>query len=429
MANDVFALLARLSVVGSAGILLVGVLRAPARRTVGAEAAYWLWLVVPASLVAVLLPRAPSCLCGPESYVSPLVIRGIGAPLELAPEGEVSDHVLALTMIWGIGAVAAFAYFAWCHHVLSRSLGRLQGRPDGTYSSAGAQQPMLVGACRPRIVLPSDFDSRYSGSERALILAHERAHVARHDALTNGIALALVCLLWFNPIGYWAWSRFRFDQELACDAAVLRRERIPRRRYARALAKTELATSMAIAFGWRRRHPLLERIAMLRHRTPCRTQRVAGYALALVLMLSATYVVWAAPPEEVSAAASSSRSAQGTPRAAPDAPPFGSPVAVSGRSIKVEKNRIVGPELEMIFAPRTPFHFQADSVFNLQAGGWRLAGHVRITAQVVHMVRASPGVITMGVRPVIASAEKAVLTPRQGGGYEVRLDRGSVQFY
>jgi len=153
---------------------------------------------------------------------------------------------------------------------------------------------MLVGGWHPQIVLPSDFDARFSLTERALILAHERAHLQRNDALTNAIASGLVCLFWFNPLVYWAWSGFRFDQEVACDAAVLRQAKVSRRRYARALARTHLATSNAIAFGWRRRHPLIERIAILRRPAPSRSRRLTGYVLALVLMLSGAYVVWAA---------------------------------------------------------------------------------------------------------------------------------------
>lgn len=425
MATDLFAILVRLSVIGSVGILLVSLLRAPARRAVGAEAAYWLWLLLPGILVAVLLPRASSCLCGPDSHVSQLVIRGIGAPLGLAPQVELSYHATLLTVVWGIGAAAAVAYFACCQHLLKSSLGQLQCRPDGTYLSQSARQPMLVGAWHPRIVLPDDFEIRYSESERAVILAHERAHVRRHDPLTNGIALGLVCLFWFNPIGYWAWSRFRFDQEIACDAAVLRGARISRRRYARALAKTELTTWMAIAFGWRRGHPLVARVAMLRHRSPGRTQRIAGYAIALVLMLAGTYVVWAAQPEKDPALDRSA--AQRTPRATPGVPWAWSPVRFYGPHIKIEKNRIAGPLLNMILAPRVPFYFRADSVSVRGNGGWMLEGHVRITAPVTRMVQALPGVAAMGVRPVIASAQKAVLTPQSDGGFKVTLDSGSVE--
>jgi bla regulator protein BlaR1 len=155
----------------------------------------------------------------------------------------------------------------------------------------------MVGGWNPKIVLPSDFEARYSETERMLILAHECAHVDRKDALSNCIACALVCLFWFNPLVYWAWRGFRFDQEVACDAAVLRQARVSRRGYARALAKTELTARMAIAFGWRHRHPLLKRIAILSGPAPTRGRRVVGYVLSLVFMLSGAYVVWTARPD------------------------------------------------------------------------------------------------------------------------------------
>jgi len=297
MANDVIAVLVRLTVVGTLGILLVVSLRALTRRAMGAEVAYWLWLLLPASLMAVLLPRAPTCLCGPETLVHPLLVRGIGAPLDFAPPAAVSNFAPIGTLVWAIGAAVALAYFAYCQRVLRRSLGFLQRLPDGTYRSPAAKQPMVVGAWRPQIVLPSDFDSRYSERERILVLAHERAHLDRHDALTNSIAVALLCLFWFNPLMYWGWNRFRFDQELACDAAALRRVRVGPRHYARALLKTHSSRAVVIAFGWRRRHPLLERIAFLRRPPPSRSRRMMGHSLALMLTLSATYVVWAAPPD------------------------------------------------------------------------------------------------------------------------------------
>jgi len=183
---------------------------------------------------------------------------------------------------------------------------------------------------------------------------------------------------------------------------------------------------MAVAFGWRRRHPLVERVAMLRHRIPGRTQRIVGYAFALMLMLSGTYVVWAAQPEEPPAIAPSAGLVHGTPQATPDLGSF--PFAVTGRPVKLEKNRIAGPELHMVFAPRAPLYFQADSVSTARDGGWILEGHVRITLAVTRMVRAGPEVITNDVRPVIATAERAVLAPQPGGGFEAHLEKGSVQF-
>jgi bla regulator protein blaR1 len=95
--------------------------------------------------------------------------------------------------------------------------------------------PVLIDILRPRIVVPTDFDVRYGARERALMLAHERAHLAREDLLVGAVAMIRLCLFWFNPLMYWALNRLRFDQELACDAMVLRTVRDGRRQYARTL--------------------------------------------------------------------------------------------------------------------------------------------------------------------------------------------------
>lgn len=297
MASDVLAVLVRLCAVGTLGIILVSALRAATRRAVGSEAAYWLWLAVPGSLIAVLLPRPPACLCGPDALLSPLLIRGIVAPLGLAPNIHVNNCALTITLAWSIGAAATVLLCVYRQWVLERSLRPLHSRPDGAHCSLAAKQPMLVGGWRPKIVLPSDFDARYSETERMLILAHEFAHVGSKDALTNFVACALACLFWFHPLIYWAWRGFRFDQEVACDAAVIRQAGVSRRGYARALAKTQLMGRTTIAFGWQHRHPLLKRIALLRGPAPTRGRRVVGYVLSLVFMLSGAYVVWTAQPD------------------------------------------------------------------------------------------------------------------------------------
>jgi beta-lactamase regulating signal transducer with metallopeptidase domain len=295
MANDVLAMLVRLSISTTLALLFISLLRAPARRLVGAEAAFWLWLLVPASLIGPLLPRfTPSPAAALIQLPSIPVIE---VPIHFAPTIAHSDYALIATLLWLVGATVALVYFAYCQQVLNTSLGILRPGQEGTFWSMNTKQPMLIGAWHSKIVLPSDFDTRYSARERTLIIAHERVHVERNDALTNCIAVLVLCLFWFNPLIHWARNRFRFDQEVACDAAVLRQLKVSRRHYARALAKTELTTTTAIGFGWPRRHPLIERVAILKRATPSRTRRLVGYSSAVVLMLSGTYVVWAAQPD------------------------------------------------------------------------------------------------------------------------------------
>jgi beta-lactamase regulating signal transducer with metallopeptidase domain len=297
MANEVTALLVRLSIAATLAVLLVGLLRAPARRVVGSEAAFWLWLLVPAGVIGALLPRVTPSSAAADVLVRLPPIRMIEVPVHFTPTMAAANYVLFATLLWLAGIGVSLVYFIYCQQVLKRSLGVLQPGPEGTYWSMEARQPMLIGAWHSKIVLPGDFESRYSKSERTLVLAHERVHIERRDALTNCLAVALVCLFWFNPFMHWARSRFRFDQEVACDAAVLRHLKVSRRHYARALAKSELTTATAIGFGGPRSHPLIRRVAILKRATPGRARRLTGYIAALALTLSGTYAVWAAQPD------------------------------------------------------------------------------------------------------------------------------------
>jgi len=297
MANDMLALLARLSIVITLSMLLICLVRAPARRALGPEPAYWLWLLVPASLIAALLPRLHAAAARSDAPLSLPLVPAIKVPVEFASSVASDNYASTLALLWVVGGTAALAYCAYCQYVLKISLGVLQRGPDGTWRSTATTQPMLIGAWHPKIVLPADFETRYSPTERTLVLAHERVHVRRQDALANCLALVLVCLFWFNPITYLARGRFRFDQEVACDAAVLRQLNVSRRCYARALAKTQLSTLHTIGFGWRSRHPLVERVAALKRAAPSRARHLAGYTLALMLMFAAAYVVWAAQPD------------------------------------------------------------------------------------------------------------------------------------
>jgi hypothetical protein len=150
-------------------------------------------------------------------------------------------------------------------------------------------------------VLPIDFETVYTPEERRFVLAHEEAHRKRSDVLVNAIASVWLCLFWFNPLMYWAIARLRFDQELACDAAVFDESDTGRRRYAEALLKTQLAADsawrMPVGCHWKSGHPLKERVAMLKHPLPGFLRRLSGVVLASVLITSGCFVVWAVQPE------------------------------------------------------------------------------------------------------------------------------------
>jgi bla regulator protein BlaR1 len=142
------------------------------------------------------------------------------------------------------------------------------------------------------VVVPADFAQRYTPDEQALILAHERMHVRRRDPLANAAMALLQCAFWFNPIVHFAAGRFRFDQELACDAAVMRQHPRQRRCYARAMLKTATdftATPSTIACQWQSSHPLKERLMTLHQTPPRAARRLTGRLLVAALVCAGGY--------------------------------------------------------------------------------------------------------------------------------------------
>lgn len=263
--------LAILSWVTTVVALSVALVRAPLRGTLGARAAYWLWLTVPASALAVTLPRAAH---KPVTAVAGIAWDVFGLAWDRITDLIAMLHVSAplsavVCAVWALGAGAVFVFMILRQRAFVRSLGTLVPLPDGTWRGRDVAEPLLLGVLHPRVLLPLDFERRYSAEEREFVLAHERAHIHRGDMLANAFGAVWLCVFWFNPVMFWVMHLLRLDQDLACDAAVLAAAGRGRRgRYAEALLKTQLAGEgtirVPLACHWRSAHPLRQRIAALR---------------------------------------------------------------------------------------------------------------------------------------------------------------------
>ena len=301
MGTSLMASLLALTAASSASIVVVALLRKTTRIAVGARAAYWLWLVVPAITMGTLLP-APSRTLLAETYsFSSQVTTALSNAATATMAATSIPYASAGLAIWVIGAGVMFALLVSRQLRFIRSLGEMTRDLTGLWRSASAAAPMLVGALRPRVVVPIDFEVRYSPEERLLVLAHERAHLKRRDMLANAFAASWLCVSWFNPLVYWAIGRLRMDQELACDAMVLEESNWSARIYADALLKTQLATESVwrtpVGCHWQSIHPLKERVEMLKQPLPGFPRRLGGMMFALTVALLGGSWVWAALPE------------------------------------------------------------------------------------------------------------------------------------
>ena len=281
MESKLFDLLLRLTLAGSAAMMLALLLRKPLRQLAGAQAAYLCWLLVPLVLLAAALPvRMTPALAVDVTPVLQATGAGIGAaatPLAV----QWSDWLVRL---WACGALATLALMVLAQRSFVRALGVLVERGGIHMSSGSSLGPALLGLWRPIVVVPADFHERYSDAEQALIVAHEQMHAARRDPAANALLALLRCAFWFNPLAYLAAARFRFDQELACDAAVMDRHGAHSQAYASAMLKTQTASAPAFAAcNWQSCHPLKERIMNLKHTVRSTARRRAGHLIIALL--------------------------------------------------------------------------------------------------------------------------------------------------
>ena len=77
--------------------------------------------------------------------------------------------------------------------------------------------PTLIGWVKPIVLMPLSVLSQMPLSEVDSIIAHELAHVKRHDYLVNLMQSVIEILLFFNPAVWWMSSWINDERENSCD--------------------------------------------------------------------------------------------------------------------------------------------------------------------------------------------------------------------
>jgi uncharacterized protein (TIGR03435 family) len=176
--------------------------------------------------------------------------------------------------------------------------------------------PAVVGWARPVVLLPVAALSNLTPAQVQAILAHELAHIRRHDFVANLLQTVVETLLFYHPAVWWLSTRIRTEREHCCDLVAVNAcgDSVS---YAEALTELETwrtaETSLALAATG---GPLVDRVRRILGQPVEDASRVASLAsLAVVgglllLMLGGVNALGAAQPLDQSPA--------GTP-ASPDA--------------------------------------------------------------------------------------------------------------
>ena len=85
-----------------------------------------------------------------------------------------------------------------------------------------AQVPIVVGYFRPVILLPVTLVTSIPAAQLEAILAHELAHVRRHDFAVNLLQTLVETLFFYHPAVWWLSRRIRVEREHCCDDLVVR---------------------------------------------------------------------------------------------------------------------------------------------------------------------------------------------------------------
>lgn len=173
--------------------------------------------------------------------------------------------------------------------------------------------PMVVGVLKPVLLLPIGLVTNLTTREIEAVLAHELAHVKRHDYAVNLLQSVVEVLYFFHPALWWLSARVREEREHCCDDLAVQACGGDGRILARALAHVEElrltpveSTPMLAMALTTNRQQLLHRVQRMLG-VPTRpfisNGSLAGLTLATILLMSVSvYAVQqqAKPKQKVS---------------------------------------------------------------------------------------------------------------------------------
>ena len=223
-------------------------------------------LVVPFSFESALslIPSAETFNAHNIQYETPAISSGIPAinnavnPVlgeTFAPNPAASVNPLyvwtfIVSVIWFIGIAAMLLYAVISYVRVRRSVAERAPYEGNIFLCDHVKSPFILGLVRPKIYLPSNMDA----TAMEPVIAHEKAHLARHDHWWKPLGFLILTVHWFNPLCWVAYVLLCRDIELACDEKVVRQMDLDgKKQYSTALlecnAQRRLVTICPLAFG------------------------------------------------------------------------------------------------------------------------------------------------------------------------------------
>jgi uncharacterized protein (TIGR03435 family) len=230
-------------------------------------------------------------------------------PIPAVPTHSITNEIVPA---WLIGAAALWLrlLFTWIVATRMKSrqtraaprewqqtLDRLGKRSVQLLISPLIQVPTVIGWLRPVVLIPVGALAGVPSEHVEALLAHELAHIRRHDYLVNILQSVAEATLFYHPAVWWISHNIREERENCCDDIAVAITGDPLA-YAQALADLEShrpvhLTPALAANGGSLKHRIARLLGVTSH-----TSAGPGAIAAALILLFAAYAVFAqtSPP-------------------------------------------------------------------------------------------------------------------------------------
>lgn len=188
------------------------------------------------SIFNVLVPEKPAMTSGQMEFIPndieyaaepritvsvPPVNNAINEQLPPAePTASANPMQTAMAVgafIWAFGTLAMAVYTAVSYISVRKKVRNAKLSGGNVYTCENIETPFVFGLIKPHIYLPENLDN----GDRPYIIAHEQTHIDRKDHIVKLIAMAALCVHWFNPMVWLSYRLMTKDMELSCDEKAL----------------------------------------------------------------------------------------------------------------------------------------------------------------------------------------------------------------
>ena len=152
-----------------------------------------------------------------NSTVNPIISENL-APEVGASVNPMQIIAFVASVVWIAGIVAMVLYTVISYFRIHRKVREAVPYQENIWLCDHIDTPFILGVIRPRIYLPSNMNEQ----DIEYVIAHEKAHLKRHDHWWKPLGFLLLTVYWFNPILWIAYILLCKDIELACDEKVIK---------------------------------------------------------------------------------------------------------------------------------------------------------------------------------------------------------------